>query len=92
VSIATGIWTWPVVVVGEIILALFPLFSAATLLPAIIYAAQSQGKVFACEIRYLRRSRLSTAPLRGSGECGWPGLSVSGAARRRDCGLLKRPR
>lgn len=41
-------------------------------------------KAFADELTQLRRSRLSTALLRGGDECGWRGLSVSGAAGRKD--------
>ncbi len=39
------------------------------------------------DLRLLRRPQDSTAPSRGSDECGWRGLSVSGAAGRRDFGL-----
>lgn len=44
---------------------------------------QSPVKPFVSKLTQLRWSRLSTAPLRGSDECGWPGLSGS-------CGATKR--
>ncbi|MBB4442734.1 hypothetical protein M2310_006195 [Rhizobium leguminosarum] len=48
------------------------------------------NKALVCDVRQLRRSRLSTAPLRGSGGFEWKGLNVSNAGERRDFGLLKR--
>lgn len=54
--------------------------------------ANANNEECICVIRRWRLSRLSTAPWRGYGGCGWPELCVFGAAGRRDFGVPKRPR